>query len=78
MSLVLAAYGARHVQAFLAALGRLARNPFSTFLTLIVIALALVLPLGLELLVTNARIATGGFANAIDLSVYFKTEVPLA
>jgi cell division transport system permease protein len=78
MSLGLASYGARHMQALLASLGRLARNPFSTFLTLIVIALALVLPLGLELLVTNARIATGDFANAIDLSVYFKTDVPFA
>jgi cell division transport system permease protein len=78
MSLGLTSYGARHLQALLGSLGRLARNPFSTFLTLIVIALALALPLGLELFVTNARIATGGFANAIDLSVYFKAEVPLA
>jgi cell division transport system permease protein len=78
MNFGLASYGARHVQAFLASLGRLARSPFSTFLTLIVIALALALPLGLELFVNNARIATGGFANAIDLSVYFKTDVPLA
>jgi cell division transport system permease protein len=74
----LASYGARHLQAFLGSLGRLARNPLGTFLTLIVIALALALPLGLELLVANARIATGGFANAVDLSVYFKTDVPLA
>src|SRR5450755_2534104 len=59
MSLGLASYGARHVQALLASLGRLARNPLGTLLTLIVIALALALPLGLELLVTNARIATG-------------------
>src|ERR1700722_2411471 len=78
MSLGLASYGARHVQALLGSLGRLARNPFSTLLTLIVIALALALPLGLELLVTNARLASGGFANAVDLSVYFKTDVPLA
>jgi cell division transport system permease protein len=78
MSLGLTSYGARHVQALLGSLGRLARNPFSTLLTLIVIALALVLPLGLELFVTNARLATGGFANAVDLSVYFKTDVPLA
>jgi cell division transport system permease protein len=78
MSLGLTSYGARHLQALLGSLGRLARNPFSTFLTLIVIALALALPLGLELFVTNARIATGGFANAIDLSVYFKADVPLA
>ena len=78
MSLGLTSYGARHVQALLGSLGQLARNPFSTILTLLVIALALALPLGLGLLVTNVRIATGGFANAIDLSVYFKTDVPLA
>jgi cell division transport system permease protein len=78
MSLGITSYGARHVQAFLGALGRLARNPFATLLTLIVIALALVLPLGLEIFVTNVRIATGGFANAVDLSVYFKTDVALA
>jgi len=78
MSLGLASYGARHVQAFLASLGRLARNPLGTLFTLIVIALALALPLGLELFVTNARIATGGFANALDLSVYLKTDVSVA
>jgi cell division transport system permease protein len=78
MSLGLGSYGARHMQAFLGSLGRLARKPFGTVLTLIVIALALALPLGLELFVTNARAATGGFANAVDLSVYFKTDVPLA
>lgn len=78
MSRGLGSYGARHLQAFLGSLGRLARNPFGTLLTLIVIALALALPLGLELFVTNARAATGGFANAVDLSVYLKTDVPLA
>ncbi|HEY4971227.1 MAG TPA: permease-like cell division protein FtsX [Steroidobacteraceae bacterium] len=78
MRLGVSSYGARHVQALLAALGRLARNPLGTLLTLIVIALALALPLGLELFVTNARIASGGFAGAVDLSVYLKTDVPLA
>lgn len=78
MSLGLTSYGVRHLQAFLASLGRLARNPLATLLTLIVIAIALALPLGLELFVINARAATGGFANAVDLSVYLKTDVPLA
>jgi cell division transport system permease protein len=71
-------YAARHAQAFLGSLGRLARSPFATLLTVLVIALALALPLALDLFVTNAAAATGGFANAIDLSVYFKTDVPLA
>ncbi len=70
--------GARHVQAFLGALGRLARNPFASALTLLVIALALALPAALRLFVNNAQLAVGGFANAVDLTVYFKTDVPLA
>ncbi len=73
----LAVGGARHLQALLGSLGRLARSPLSTFLTLLVIALALALPLSLRLLVSNAQLATGNFANAVDVSVYLKTDVPL-
>ena len=71
-------HGARHAQAFLGALGRLARNPLASTLTLLVIALALALPTALGLFVSNAQVATGDFANAIDLSVYLKTATPLA
>ena len=67
-----------HLQALLGSLGRLARSPLSTLLTLLVIALALALPASLRLFVTNAQSATGNFGNAIDLSVYFRTDVPLA
>jgi cell division transport system permease protein len=69
--------GSRHAHALLGSLGRLARTPFSTGLTVLVIALALALPTALRLLVLNAEAATGGFSSAIDLSVYLKTEVPL-
>jgi cell division transport system permease protein len=69
---------ARHTQALLGSVGRLARNPFATALTLLVIGLALALPLALNLFVTNAQTATGGFTDAVDMSVYFKTDVPLA
>jgi cell division transport system permease protein len=69
--------GARHAHAFVGSLGRLARNPFSTALTVLVIGLALALPTALRLLVLNAEAATGGFSSAIDLSVYLKTDVPL-
>jgi len=74
----LAVAGARHLQALLGSLGRLARSPLSTLLTLLVIALALALPTSLRLFVSNAQLATGNFANAVDLSVYLKTDVPLA
>src|SRR6202011_5706294 len=70
--------GARHLQALLGSLGRLARSPLASFLTLLVIALALALPMSLRLFVTNAQAATGNFANAIEVSVYLKTDVPLA
>ena len=70
--------GGRHLQALFGSLGRLARAPFGTFLTLLVIALALSLPAALKLFVTNAQAATGNFASAVDLSVFLKSEVPLA
>src|SRR5580704_7269377 len=70
--------GARHLQALLGSLGRLARSPLSTVLTLLVIALALALPTSLRLFVTDAQLATGNFASAVDVSVYLKTDVPLA
>jgi cell division transport system permease protein len=70
--------GGRHLQALFASLGRLARSPMATLLTLLVIALALALPVALRLLVLNAQAATGNFANAVDLSVYLRTDVPLA
>src|SRR5512142_2758856 len=69
--------GSRHVHAMVGSLGRLARTPFSTALTVLVIALALALPTALRLLVLNAEAATGGFTDAIDMSVYLKTDVPL-
>jgi cell division transport system permease protein len=70
--------GGRHVQALLASCGRLMRDPLATLMTVLVIALALALPAALRLLVTNAQAATGNFANALDLSVYLKTDVPLS
>jgi cell division transport system permease protein len=70
--------GVGHLQALLGSLGRLARSPLSTLLTLLVIALALALPASLRLFVTNAQAATGNFGNAIDVSVYFKIGVPVA
>jgi cell division transport system permease protein len=74
----LAVAGGRHLQALLGSLGRLARSPLATFMTLLVIALALALPTALRVFVSNAQAATGNFANAVDLSVYLKTDVPLA
>ena len=71
-------YGTRHAQALLGSLGRLQRNPLATVLTLLVIGLALALPAALGLFIANAQSATGGFGQAVDMSVYLKPDVPLA
>jgi cell division transport system permease protein len=71
-------YLSHHAQALVGATGRLARAPFSTLLTVLVIGLALALPLALALLVSNAVAATGGFTGVVDVSVYFKPDVALS
>ena len=72
------AYLTHHAQSLIGSVGRLARAPFATALTVLVIGLALALPLALGLLVSNAMSAAGGFTGAVDVSVYFKPEVAFA
>jgi cell division transport system permease protein len=72
------AYLTHHAQSLIGSVGRLARAPFATALTVLVIGLALALPLALALFVSNAMSAAGGFTGAVDVSVFFKPEVGLA
>ena len=65
----------RHLQTLVASLGRLARVPFGTALTIGVIGVALALPTGLELVVVNARLLSTGWQNALDLTVYLKPQL---
>lgn len=58
------------------ALRRLRRQPFATLLTVLVIAIALALPAGLRVLVSNLGTLSGGWQGAADFTVYFKLEVP--
>jgi cell division transport system permease protein len=78
MSGRITSWTARHVQALLASSGRLSRAPLATGLTVLVMALALALPLGLLTLVQNVRTATGDFSGAVSLSVYLKQGVAVA
>jgi cell division transport system permease protein len=73
----MAGYLAHHGQSLVGSLGRLARAPFATALTVLVIGLALALPLALGLFVSNAMSAAGGFTGAVDVSAYFKPGVAL-
>lgn len=68
-------YFTHHGQSLFGSMGRLARAPFATALTVLVIGLALAVPLALEVFVANAMSATGGFTGAVDVSVYFKPDV---
>ena len=67
----------RHVQALLFAAGRLARAPFATAFTVLVIAIALTLPASFGLLIASVRSVSGDFANAVDVTVYFKRDTAL-
>ena len=62
----------RHAQALLGSLGRLARAPFATFLTIVVIGIALALPAALYVVVANMRTVTAGLGDTVQLSVYLR------
>src|SRR5690242_500716 len=68
-------YLERHLQTMISSLGRMTRAPIGTLMTIAVIGIALALPACLELLVINARAATGGWSQALDMSVYLKADV---
>ena len=61
---------ARHAQTLVGSLGRIVRYPLATLMTMAVIAVALALPLFLDVLLQNARLATADWNQAFDLSVY--------
>lgn len=67
----------RHVQTLVGSLGRLWQKPFATLLTVMVIGIALALPACLNVLVQNVRAASGGWSNALDISVYMKPAASL-
>jgi cell division transport system permease protein len=67
----------RHAQTLVGSMGRLWQQPFATLLTVIVIGIALALPACLHVLVQNVRSASGGWNNALDISVYMKPEATL-
>lgn len=68
-------WGARHVQVFFYTLGRLYRAPLSTFLSVMVIGIALALPAGLQVLIENTRAISGSFEGAARVSVFLERDV---
>jgi cell division transport system permease protein len=67
----------RHLQTLVGSLGRLSKHSLSTAVTMLVIGLALALPAGLHVLVSNAQQATGGWNRTFSIGVYLRTSATL-
>jgi cell division transport system permease protein len=72
---MLSTWASRHASTSIAALGRVARQPFASLMTILVIAVTLALPAALHLVIKNAQAISGGWANALDFSVYLKSGI---
>lgn len=68
----------RHANMAVGSLGRLARQPFASFMIILVIAVTLALPASMNLVVKNARSVSGSWENALDFSVFLKQQVSLS
>ena len=64
-----------HAEHLHGAVRRLARQPFSSLMTITVIAIALALPAGLRVMVNNVRAVSGSWEAAIDFTVYLEMSV---
>jgi len=64
-----------HLYSFVASLGRVARRPWATALTVGVMAVALALPLGLWLVLGNVERFAGNVQQAREISVFLKPAV---
>ncbi|KFN49869.1 permease-like cell division protein FtsX [Arenimonas composti] len=71
----LRAWREQHVHALLSSLGRLARRPFATLLTVGVMAVALALPLGLGLALANIERFSGSVAESREVSAFLKPDI---
>ena len=60
-----------------AALRRLARQPFASLMTVLVIAVTLALPSAVHLLIKNAQAISASWDNALDFSVYLRKDVSI-
>jgi cell division transport system permease protein len=65
---------ARHAQTLLGSLGRIVQHPVATLMTMAVIAVALALPLFLDVFLQNLRTATSDWNQAFDISVYLDKQ----
>lgn len=69
------AYLVSHAQAFFSSLGRLVRSPFTSFMTVIVLAIAITLATGFYLLVNNLQQLTGNIEASNQISLFLKEKI---
>jgi cell division transport system permease protein len=72
---VIGRYFRLHLKTLGAALGRLGSSPVGAALNVLVVAIALALPAGMQVLVENARSMSPAFEDAADFTVYLKLGV---
>lgn len=75
ISLALSNFFTLHAQAFVATLGQLSRRPFATFMTVAVIGIALAMPAGLYVLLSNAQRMVTGWEGASQISLFLKSGI---
>ena len=68
-------WAGRHVSTSIGALGRLSRQPFSSLMIILVIAVTLALPAAVNLIIKNARAVSGSWDNALDFAVYLEQDL---
>lgn len=68
-------YFGLHRSSLVGAIARLARQPFATGLTVLVIAIALALPAALRVAVSNAGLLSESWQSAADFTVYLQLNV---
>lgn len=66
-----------HAQNLFAAMGRIARQPVNSLMTIVVIAIALALPAGFRVLLNNAQILSGSWEGVIDFTVYLEVDLAI-
>ncbi len=66
-----------HAQNLLGAMGRIARQPVNSLMTIVVIAIALALPAGFRILLNNVQILSGSWEGVIDFTVYLAVDVEI-
>jgi cell division transport system permease protein len=72
-----AAWLDHHAYSFVASLGRMIGKPWATSLTVGVMAVALALPLGLALVLTNTARLGGNVERAREVTLFLKPEIPV-